>query len=506
MIMGPATLLGFTAPALSYAVAISSQSEKAQAVKKAFELSWKGYHENAFPHDTLKPIARSYENDRNGWGVTAIDSLTTAIIMGESDIVDQILDFAPQIDFTTTVKVNETISVFESNIRYLGGYDLLKGPMSSMAPSDSARVDALLEQAKSLAESLSVAFDTPSGVHTGEIILNPFPQRSGDGTNSIAGMGTLVLEWTRLSDLTGNPKYATLAQRAEDHLLNPKGKPEAFPGLVGSSVSVETGEFLDSSGGWSGGTDSFYEYLIKMYLYNPDTFGRYRDRWVAAADSTMEHLASHPSSRKDLTFLAAFNGSTLRPQSGHLASFAGGNFILGGILLKEQKYIDFGIELANSYYSAYTSTASGIGPEGFQWTIAGDDSTGGAPPGDWQGFYDKAGFWVTSSYYILRPETVESLYYAYRVTGDSKYQDFAWDAFQRIQTLCRSGVGYAGLADVTVQSGSSQYDLQESFWAAETLKYLYLIFAPESPLQVSATGPNEYVYNTEAHPFKVRSR
>lgn len=61
----------------------------------------------------------------NGWGVTAVDSLSTAIIMGETDIVDQILDFVPKIDFTTTAKVNETISVFESNIRYIGG--LLSG-------------------------------------------------------------------------------------------------------------------------------------------------------------------------------------------------------------------------------------------------------------------------------------------------------------------------------------------------------------------------------------------
>lgn len=41
--------------------------------------------------------------------------------MGEKQTVEQILDFVPTIDFTTTKKENESVSVFESNIRYLGG-------------------------------------------------------------------------------------------------------------------------------------------------------------------------------------------------------------------------------------------------------------------------------------------------------------------------------------------------------------------------------------------------
>lgn len=183
--------------------------------------------------------------------------------------------------------------------------------------SDSDKVDALLEQAMSIADSLSVAFSTKSGVPDGDVILNPTPQKSGNTGNGPAGAGTLVLEWTRLSDLTGDDKYAKLAQKAEEYLLRPTGSPEAFPGLVGSSISVETGEFLDSVGGWGGGIDSFYEYLIKMYLYDSGAFGEYKERWVLAADSTMKHLRSHPTSRKDLTFLAGYNESSITANSGH---------------------------------------------------------------------------------------------------------------------------------------------------------------------------------------------
>lgn len=58
---------------------------------------------------------------RNQWGLTPIDSLSTAIVMNYEEIVNQILDFIPSVDFTTTKKPNESISLFESTIRYLGG-------------------------------------------------------------------------------------------------------------------------------------------------------------------------------------------------------------------------------------------------------------------------------------------------------------------------------------------------------------------------------------------------
>lgn len=257
---------------------------------------------------------------RDQWAVTAIDALTTAIVMEDADVVKQILDYVPKIDFTTTKAKQASISLFETNIRYLGGligsYDLLTGPMKGLC-SDSKLVETLLNQAQSLADSLSIAFDTPSGIPQDTVYLNPRPSIGKDDTNSIAGFGTLVLEWTRLSDLTGNQTYAKLAQKAESYLIHPTGVPEAFPGLVGHNVGIKDGKFQDNSGGWSGGTDSFYEYLIKMYLYAPDEFAEYKDRWVLAADSTIKYLASHPSTRPDLTFLAEFYSGLVYTQSGH---------------------------------------------------------------------------------------------------------------------------------------------------------------------------------------------
>lgn len=174
-----------------------------------------------------------------------------------------------------------------------------------------------MTQARKLGDSLSVAFNTPSGIPDPTIYLNPTKKHSGASRNNIAEIGTLVLEWTRLSDLSGNKTYAQLAQKAQNYLLKPTGSPEAWPGLIGTWVSTENGTFMDSSGGWSAYDDSYYEYLIKMYVYDPKAFGLYKDRWVAAVDSTMKHLLSHPTTRKDLTFLSSYNGQKTNPNSGH---------------------------------------------------------------------------------------------------------------------------------------------------------------------------------------------
>lgn len=153
-----------------------------------------------------------------------------------------------------------------------------------------------------------------------------------------------VLEWSRLSDLVQKPQFEDLSRAAEAYLLDPKPKEaEPLPGLVGTTIDVATGLFKDRSGGWGGSGDSFYEYLIKMYLYDPDTYGHYKDRWVLAANSTMAHLASSPEGLSDIVWLGKFDGERYLPESGHMECFAGGNFLLAGQILQEQKYTDFGL-------------------------------------------------------------------------------------------------------------------------------------------------------------------
>jgi len=202
---------------------------------------------------------------RNGWGASALDALSTAAIMQLPDVVNQIIAHVSQINYAVSHN-NESVSVFETTIRYLAGmlsgYDLLTGPLKHLVNSTNVQnVDSLLSQSETLADLLSFAFETPSGIPSNNVFFN---NRSTDGaqTNGLATIGTLVLEWTRLADLTNNLTYAKLSQKGESYLLNPSPPTaQPWPGLLGSEVALANGSFVDADGGWQGGDDSFYEVI-----------------------------------------------------------------------------------------------------------------------------------------------------------------------------------------------------------------------------------------------------
>ena len=102
--------------------------------------------------------------------------------------------------------------------------------------------------------------------------------------------------------------------------------------------------------------------------------------------------------------------------------------------------------------------------------------TGGDPPtvSDLE-FYNEHGFYVFNggSDYILRPEVLESNFYAWRVTGDEKYFQRALDAANSLNEFCKVNSAFAGINDVTV-TNSSFIDDTESFFYAEVMKYLYV--------------------------------
>ena len=100
-------------------------------------------------------------------------------------------------------------------------------------------------------------------------------------------------------------------------------------------------------------------------------------------------------------------------------------------------------------------------------------------------------------HYILRPEVVETYFYLWRLTHNQKYRDWAWDAAKAIETHCRTDSGYSGIKDV-YQTNPLKDDAQPSYFLAETLKYLYLIFCDDSVLPL-----DKWVFNTEAHPLPV---
>lgn len=101
---------------------------------------------------------------------------------------------------------------------------------------------------------------------------------------------------------------------------------------------------------------------------------------------------------------------------------------------------------------------------------------------------------------LLRPETVESLFYLYRVTGDRKYQDWGWEILQSFSRFTRvpSG-GYSSINNVQDPQKPEPRDKMESFFLGETLKYLFLLFSDDPNL----LSLDAYVFNTEAHPLPI---
>ncbi len=102
---------------------------------------------------------------------------------------------------------------------------------------------------------------------------------------------------------------------------------------------------------------------------------------------------------------------------------------------------------------------------------------------------------ILSPGYQLRPEIIESAYYLYYFTHDPQYRAMGYTFFNAIVKNCRTPSAFAAISDVRTMK---QRDDMESFFFAETLKYLYLLLANPTRIDLSRT-----VFNTEAHPLEI---
>ncbi|KAJ5832658.1 mannosyl-oligosaccharide alpha-1-2-mannosidase 1B [Penicillium riverlandense] len=486
---------------------------RAEAVKQAYAREWNEYYKYAYPKDDLLPITHNGTADLFGWGASAVDGIDTAIVMGLTDIVEEQLKHIASVDFT---KSAEIVNFFDVNIRYLGGllsaYDLLK---SGMFPNkyDPKLVDALLSQAKSLGTAISPVFDTVTGLPasqrnftSGQVIQSTTTVngKTYNSTNT-AQAGTLILEYYRLSDLTGDESFRKNAQRAEEFLIKPNPAP-TYPGLVGTELDTDTGNFITFDAGWQAGVDSFIEYLIKTYVYQPEDSltPQMKDFWVTAAESSIQNIALHPYQHPELTFLSQSdtNGSLMWTMDDY-ACFAGGNLLLGGKYLNRPDFSDLGVKVADSCHRWYNSTLTGLGGSAVSWYNASNeayDSSANSNPQD-RAAASKYGFWFTDPSYRSYPEPLESIFYAYRTTGDTRFQDYNWEIFQALNTSRSAAVPYAEITNVNAPYGLPLVNYVSSFYFAEVLKYLYLSFAEPDVVSL-----DQWVFNTECHPMRIQSK
>ena len=108
-------------------------------------------------------------------------------------------------------------------------------------------------------------------------------------------------------------------------------------------------------------------------------------------------------------------------------------------------------------------------------------------------------FQFTLQYNLQRPETIESIFYMYRATKDPKYREWGWNIFQSFEKYTKLKDGYASIDNVKRPDNPGYRDKMETFYLAETLKYLYLLFSDDPNL----IPLDKFVINTEAHPLPV---
>ena len=143
--------------------------------------------------------------------------------MGFREEFERAADAAVRIDFTDTVAAGD-INVFETTIRYLGGY---------LAAYDLSGDARLLRKAREVGDLLYKAFDTPNRMPITRWDLRAARrgtrQAEAPGSALLAEVGSFALEFTRLSILTGDPRWYDAAERIRE-LLEAQQESTKLPG------------------------------------------------------------------------------------------------------------------------------------------------------------------------------------------------------------------------------------------------------------------------------------
>ncbi|KAF9959922.1 hypothetical protein BGZ72_008430 [Mortierella alpina] len=473
--------------------------QRQTVVREMIQHAWTGYVNYAALHDELKPVTAEKQDDLHGWGATLADSLDTLLLSGmieeyqaaktmfrnharihrwnqHSPHKDPFLREAGSSDETEDIRVTAppqlseensgtSISFFDGVVRYLGG-------LLSVVECDEAKDSDVLNAAIELGDQLILAFQgTNPALPASRIFANGSVSSNGIllGKVSLAEVGTFQLEFRKLSQLSNIDKYRDIAQRNFDYLaqLNPR-----FPGLYPAYFDPNAGVAHDYVASFGSLSDSFYEYLLKTFILTGDD--RFKELYISSVEAMHAHLISRPYKKPNPQLVLGVYDTatdTLVPKMDHLDMAAARG-------------------LMETCYLSYRNSATGLGAD--EIAFLGTERSQGK---EFE-MPQPSGFYALDPEYGLRPETIESLFVMYRVTGDAKYQDYAWSIAQAIEKNCKTKAGYSTLANV-MDASEGMTDRMPSYFLGQTLKYLYLIFSPPELASL-----DDYVFTTEGHLLK----
>lgn len=221
--------------------------------------------------------------------------------------------------------------------------------------------------------------------------------------------------------------------------------------------------------------DSFYEYLLKYWLLTGKKDELHGSMYAKAVEAIKEHLITNVDGKKFL--IARAYGDAIMQQD-HLACFAPGMLGLGAIQDGDKELLKLAEELTESCYLSYHQQEHGVGCETVSVPSLKPVRNG--------------------AHYILRPEVIESIFYMWRLTKNPKYRRWGYEIALNLEAACKVPTGgYSGLKSVNM-TPVLHNDHQESFFTAETLKYLYLLFSEDDLIPL-----DKWVFNTEAHPLPI---
>ncbi|KKF92727.1 Mannosyl-oligosaccharide 1 2-alpha-mannosidase [Ceratocystis platani] len=500
-------------------------NKRRSEVVKAFELSWDSYAKNAWGYDEYHPISKTAKNMApQGMGWIIIDAIDTMILMGLSSRLDAAREWLQN---SLTWEQDQDVNVFETTIRMLGGLlsaHYLSTRFPELAPVENKDTSLYLTKARDLADRLLGAYNSDSGLPYASVNLHTrqgIESHVDGGASSTAEVGTLQLEMKYLSYLTGN---ATFWEKSE-HVMEVIDGNGAENGLVPIFIYATTGEFRGNNIRLGSRGDSYYEYLIKQFLQTNTKEAVYKDMWDETLAGIKKNLITY-SKPTGFTVLAERPSglqASMNPKMDHLVCFLPGTIALattGGIpeyRARDQSWwtkehdenMKLARELMQTCWGMYQVMATGLAAEITYFNVDVKnppkydperkmlpDSVflDKDPDAPWRSDYDVH---AADRHNLQRPETIESLFYMWRLTGEPKYRHWGWEmfcAFTNHTTVANQG-GFTSLNNAD-EIPPKPRDNMESFWMAETLKYFYLLFSPGDFMPLT-----DVVFNTEAHPF-----